>query len=99
VHVACSLFVVLLAPTYIPRNFRLIQILDSTTVQFAWDLPIAADELTIRGLLKAYQVIFLLQLCVIRVACACVCSMSKLDRNVSFGRSGEFSSCRVGHIA
>lgn len=33
------------------------QVLDSTTVQFAWDLPLAVDEINIRGPLKAYQVI------------------------------------------
>jgi hypothetical protein len=30
--------------------------LDSTTVQFAWDPPSIADEINIRGVLKAYQV-------------------------------------------
>ena len=44
------------APTYIPRNFRLMQVIDGTTAQFAWDPPITADEVNIRGILKAYQV-------------------------------------------
>lgn len=48
----------ILAPNYFPRNFRLIQVLDSTTAQFAWDLPLPADEMNIRGPLKAYQVNF-----------------------------------------
>lgn len=30
--------------------------LDSTTVQFAWDPPLPSDEVDIRGVLKAYQV-------------------------------------------
>jgi hypothetical protein len=30
--------------------------LDSTTVQFAWDPPLPSDENNIRGVLKAYQV-------------------------------------------
>jgi hypothetical protein len=47
------------APTYIPRNFRLMQVIDGTTVQFAWDPPITADEVNIRGFLKAYQVVYL----------------------------------------
>ena len=50
-------FSCVVAPSFYPRNFRLIQALDSTTVQFAWDLPLITDELGIRGLLKAYQVI------------------------------------------
>lgn len=45
------------APTYIPRNFQLLQAIDGSTAQFAWDLPLAADEVNIRGALKAYQVI------------------------------------------
>lgn len=45
-----------LAPTYIPRNFRVIQPPDGSIVQFAWDLPLGADEINIRGALKAYQV-------------------------------------------
>ena len=61
----------LLAPTYIPRNFRLIQPLDSTTVQFAWDLPLAADEINIRGFLKAYQVTHLVGL--VHASHVCVC--------------------------
>ncbi|CAF1002499.1 unnamed protein product [Adineta ricciae] len=44
------------APTYVPRNFRLMQTLDGTTVQFAWDPPLAVDEINIRGFLKAYQI-------------------------------------------
>lgn len=32
------------------------QALDGTTVQFAWEPPLAVDEIGIRGLLKAYQV-------------------------------------------
>lgn len=46
-----------LAPSYIPRNFQLMQAIDGTTVQFAWDPPLAIDEVNIRGYLKAYQVI------------------------------------------
>jgi hypothetical protein len=46
------------------------QVLDGTTVQFAWDPPLAVDEVNIRGFLKAYQVIFVF----IFIACyACVC--------------------------
>lgn len=30
--------------------------LDSTTVQFAWDPPSPSDEVEIRGVLKGYQV-------------------------------------------
>ncbi|CAF4209111.1 unnamed protein product [Rotaria socialis] len=44
------------APTYVPRNFRVLQMLDSTTVQFAWDPPLSSDEINIRGALKAYQI-------------------------------------------
>ncbi|CAF4169795.1 unnamed protein product [Rotaria sp. Silwood2] len=44
------------APTYVPRNFRVLQMLDSTTVQFAWDPPLPSDEINIRGVLKAYQI-------------------------------------------
>ncbi|UJR16314.1 hypothetical protein I4U23_003220 [Adineta vaga] len=44
------------APTYVPRNFHLMQALDGTTVQFAWDPPLAVDEINIRGFLKAYQI-------------------------------------------
>ncbi len=62
--------VCIVAPTYIPRNFRVMQVLDGTTVQFAWDPPLAVDEVNIRGFLKAYQVIFVF----IFIACyACVC--------------------------
>ncbi|CAF3998844.1 unnamed protein product, partial [Rotaria sordida] len=43
-------------PTYVPRNFRVLQMLDSTTVQFAWDPPLSSDEINIRGVLKAYQI-------------------------------------------
>jgi hypothetical protein len=58
------------APTYIPRNFRLMQELDGTTVQFAWDPPVAVDELGIRGFLKAYQVIdFLCMFCMCMYEC------------------------------
>jgi hypothetical protein len=32
--------------------------LDSTTVQFAWDPPLPSDEINIRGVLKAYQVLY-----------------------------------------
>ena len=49
---------VFLAPTYVPRNFRLMQVLDGATVQFAWDPPLAVDEINIRGFLKAYQVVY-----------------------------------------
>lgn len=49
-------YVCVLAPTYIPRNFRVIQPPDGSIVQFAWDPPLGADELNIRGALKAYQV-------------------------------------------
>lgn len=30
--------------------------LDSTTVQFAWDPPLPSDETDIRGVIKGYQV-------------------------------------------
>ena len=33
--------------------------LDSTTVQFAWDPPLPSDETDIRGVIKGYQVSFL----------------------------------------
>ncbi|CAF4546214.1 unnamed protein product, partial [Didymodactylos carnosus] len=45
-----------LAPSYIPRNFRVIKVFDETTVQFAWDPPILIDESNIRGILKGYQI-------------------------------------------
>ena len=51
---------IVLAPTYVPRNFRVSQILDSTTVQFAWDPPTPSDQVNIRGVLKAYQVLYYL---------------------------------------
>jgi len=51
-------FVCIIAPTYVPRNFRVLQILDSTTVQFAWDPPLPSDEINIRGVFKAYQVLY-----------------------------------------
>ena len=38
------MFSIVLAPAFFPRNFRLVQALDSTTVQFAWDLPTQNDE-------------------------------------------------------
>ncbi|CAF0804833.1 unnamed protein product [Rotaria sordida] len=44
------------APTYIPRNFRVMQVMDATTVQFAWEPPLGVDEVNIRGFLKAYQI-------------------------------------------
>ncbi|CAF0900446.1 unnamed protein product, partial [Didymodactylos carnosus] len=44
------------APSYIPRNFRVINVFDATTVQFAWDPPILMDEPNIRGTLKGYQI-------------------------------------------
>jgi hypothetical protein len=53
-------FVCIIAPTYVPRNFRVLQILDSTTVQFAWDPPLPSDEINIRGVFKAYQVFYCL---------------------------------------
>lgn len=43
-------------PTYIPRNFRVLRMLDSTTVEFGWDPPLSSDEVNIRGVLKGYQV-------------------------------------------
>jgi hypothetical protein len=59
-----------IAPTYIPRNFRVMQVLDGSTVQFAWDPPLAVDEVNIRGFLKAYQVVdFCFFAC---YACLCV---------------------------
>jgi hypothetical protein len=33
------------------------QELDGTTIQFAWEPPLAVDEVNIRGVLKAYQVV------------------------------------------
>lgn len=54
--------VCILAPTYIPRNFHVMQPPDSTIVQFAWEPPLAVDEVNIRGFLKAYQVIFYLKI-------------------------------------
>ena len=48
------------------------QALDSTTVQFAWDLPLTADEINIRGPLKAYQVILLAFLHDCLTVCVCV---------------------------
>ncbi|CAF2121861.1 unnamed protein product [Rotaria magnacalcarata] len=44
------------APTYIPRGFRFVQVLGATTVQFAWEPPLAVDEVNIRGFHKAYQI-------------------------------------------
>ncbi|UJR30186.1 hypothetical protein I4U23_017725 [Adineta vaga] len=44
------------APTYVPRNFRVLHMLDSTTVQFAWDPPLPSDETDIRGVIKGYQI-------------------------------------------
>ncbi|CAF2515801.1 unnamed protein product [Rotaria sp. Silwood2] len=32
------------------------QVVDATTVQFAWEPPLAIDEVNIRGFLKAYQI-------------------------------------------
>ncbi|CAF3737740.1 unnamed protein product [Rotaria sordida] len=32
------------------------QVLDATTVQFAWEPPLGVDEVNIRGFLKAYQI-------------------------------------------
>ncbi|CAF3806270.1 unnamed protein product, partial [Rotaria magnacalcarata] len=46
----------ILAPTYIPRGFRFVQALGATTVQFAWEPPLAVDEVNIRGFHKAYQI-------------------------------------------
>ncbi|CAF1598127.1 unnamed protein product [Rotaria magnacalcarata] len=46
----------ILAPTYIPRGFRFVQVLGATTVQFAWEPPLAVDEVNIRGFHKAYQI-------------------------------------------
>ncbi|CAF0853285.1 unnamed protein product [Adineta steineri] len=43
-------------PTYVPRNFRVLHMLDSRTIQFAWDPPLPADEVNIRGVIKAYQI-------------------------------------------
>lgn len=54
-------WVFIVAPTYVPRNFRVLRMLDSTTVQFGWDPPTPSDELNIRGVLKGYQVIFSLR--------------------------------------
>jgi hypothetical protein len=34
------------------------QVLDGSTVQFAWEPPLAVDEVNIRGILKAYQVVY-----------------------------------------
>ncbi len=48
----------IVAPTYIPRNFRVMQVIDGTTIQFGWDPPLTVDEVNIRGLLKAYQVVY-----------------------------------------
>ena len=49
------------------------QVLDSTSVQFAWDLPLAPDEINIRGPLKAYQVILLASLHGCLNVRVCVC--------------------------
>ncbi len=69
---AC-VFVCFVAPTYIPRNFRVLQIIDGTTVQFAWDPPLTADEVNIRGILKAYQVVFVILFCCMLCMYMCVC--------------------------
>lgn len=44
------------APTYFPRNFRVLRMLDSTTIEFGWDPPLPSDDVKIRGVLKGYQV-------------------------------------------
>lgn len=72
---ACMCF---LAPTYVPRNFRVMQVFGPTAVQFAWEPPFAADEANIRGFLKAYQVVILL-FYLLFVACACLCRLKCFD--------------------
>ncbi len=87
----------IVAPTYIPRNFRLMQVIDGTTAQFAWDPPVTADEVNIRGVIKAYQVVYLKFYCLIFACYACRLNCFELMiQIILFVLSRIFHQCKLG---